>query len=571
MKTNQSIRQLYSQVKKQRKNTGILILILIILSLLPISCTAPTSISQCLSGEAAQEVFEKTVPVHWNPYQTIEEARYTENRLIVGYTDESALESLIQTLGATYLDSIVQIQAALLQIPESVSKTLEQIRQLHPQGIRYVSPNYHAQPNSIGELVNGENLSDRSNTENRTPPNDPLFGFQWSHTRINSQSAWDQEIKGNGIIVAVFDTGVDGAHPDLEGQFVTGWEWDSETATASLIQPGDSADYNGHGTHVAGIIAAKENNSIGICGLSPASKIMPIPSLELDAFAKAKGICWAVENGAQILQNSWCFIYGGYIDVLKDAYDYAIEQDVLVVFASANSHVAENWSSPRSWPGIMVVGASDVHDQVTTFSNGCASLSVVAPGKQILSTVNMYNNGAIVDPDPGKYAYYSGTSMAAPHVSALAALLWEKHPGASAYQVRRLIEESASPIDPPSWSQPIKGHSPWTGYGRIDVAQALSLQLPQETPGNLHIQSVDESGQPVNRFFYVTLARSDGTNYWSRTQLQGGLCQFNAIDPGIYDVYIGEAPREDSIAPQAFRFKQMSVDDDTILEVIFSD
>ncbi len=569
MKIHQSIRQRYAQGKKQNKQTLTLIIVLMLFSLLPISCTAPLPLSQCLSGEVAQEVFDKTLPVHWNPYRVMEAVSYTENRLIVGYTNESDLEELIQTLGATRLDTIVQIQAALLHIPEPVSSTLEQIRQLSPDGIRYASPNYYAQPDAIGELSPCQNQLDGTNTENRALPNDPLFGFQWSHTLIGSQFGWDQGIKGTGVIVAVFDTGVDGTHPDLKGQFVTGWEWDTEEATASPIAPGDSLDHNGHGTHVAGIIAAKQDNGIGISGLAPASRIMPIPSLELDAFAKAKGICWAVENGAQILQNSWCFIYGGYIDVLKDAYDFATEQDVLVVFASANAHVAENWTSPRSWPGIMVVGASDIRDQVTGFSNGSAALSVVAPGKQILSTVNHYNDSAIVDPDPGKYAYLNGTSMAAPHVSALAAILWEKHPDASAYQIRRLIEESASPIEPPSWSQEIKGHNPWTGYGRINVEQALSLPLPQETPGNLSVLSVDERGQPTDHFFYVTLARNDGTNYWSRTQLKGGICQFRAIDPGVYDIYIGEVPRDDETPSQAFRFSQISVDENTILEVIF--
>lgn len=573
MKKHSSFHQRSTGIKQTPKFGKILLLSICASVVLLFACVAPSHSNHAVWGQAAQDVFAQTIPAHWDPYQVIEKATYTEHRLIVGFDKESDLERLIQDLGATRISTIPQIRAALLEIPHTVSSTLDQLRHTRPKGIRYVSPNYRSRMDSLPVLPSlysetGMSSSDQGLSA-RTNPNDPLFAFQWSHGVIDSHAAWEEGLKGQGVIVAVFDTGVDGSHPDLDGQLVTGWGWDEEEGKPFLIEPEESRDRNGHGTHVSGIIAAIKDNSIGIAGLAPLSRIMPVPSLDLEAFAKAQGVVWAVENGAQIIQNSWGFIYGGYIDVLKDAYDFAMQQDTLVVFASANAHVAENWSSPRSWPGIMVVGASDIHDQVTTFSNGSAALSVVAPGRQVLSTVNMYNSGAIVDPDPGKYAYYHGTSMAAPHVSALAAILWEKHPTASAYQIRRLIEESAFSIEPPHWSQEVKGHNPWTGYGRIDVAEALRIPLPQETPGNLKVRSVNESGQPTDHFFYVTLARTDGTNYWSRTELQGGVCHFRSIDPGIYDIYIGEAPREDGKPSMAFRFFNIPVDQDTVLEVVF--
>ena len=539
---------------------GIIIATVIVCIMVVLSCAHPS-----LSSNPNQEILSWVVPEYWDPYTPAPGLSFPEHRLIVGYRDETDLHSLVETLGGTVRSTIPEIRVALIQTPQTVVDTLALIQKMAPSGIQYISPNYR----TVVPLDPSSDAFSEAGFHSRGDPDDPLFGFQWAHRTVGSHAAWEQSLTGNGVVVAVFDTGVDASHPDLDGQFVTGWSWDPQTEQPVLIPPGESRDTNGHGTHVAGIIAAQKNNGIGIAGLAPMAKIMPIPTMDLELFEKAQSIVWAVDQGAKILQNSWTFIYGGYMETLKDAYDYALSHDSIVVFAAANAHTAQNWASPRSWPGIMVVGASDIHDEVTVFSNGSEALSVVAPGKRILSTVNMYNTGAIEDPDPGKYTYYNGTSMAAPHVSALAAVLFEKHPDASAYQIRRLIEISAAPIDPPYWGQEGRTHNPWTGYGRMDVGRAMEMELPEDAPGILRVRAIDEDGAPTDRFFYVTLVRPDGPHYWGRTRLEGGECSFFAIDPGVYDIYIGEVPREDGRPQAAFAHYGVEVAGDTLLEVRF--
>ncbi len=532
----------------------VFILILILISFFSVSCMRRIS-----ADTSKEEILSMTIPENWDPYKVSDELFFDEYSLIVGYDNESALNSLTESLDAEIIMFIPQIRVALLKTAEKADRTLLAIKGIAHGGIRYATPNYGQGKMQITESYAA--IDDQS----RNISGDPLLSFQWAHEKIGSRKAWEKGYMGQGVVVAVFDTGVDATHPDLKGQFVNGWD----AQTQQVILPGESRDTNGHGTHVAGIIAAKKDNGIGVAGLAPMSRIMPMPSFNWNSFEKAQAIVWAVDNGAKILQNSWTFIFGGYDPILKDAYDYALSHGVSVVFAAANAHMAENWSAPRSWPGILVVGASDIHDEVTGFSNGSAALSVTAPGKRILSTVNMYNSNAIEDPDPGKYAYYNGTSMAAPHVSALVALIVEKYPYATAYQIRRLIEMSAAPIEPPEWSGEFEGHNPWTGFGRIDVQKAMDMELPDDTPGNLLVKSLDGSGNPTDNFFYVTLARKDGPNYWACTNLEGGECSFKSIDPGIYDVYIGEKPRDDGKPSSAFAFYNVSVDCDTELSAVF--
>jgi len=236
---------------------------------------------------------------------------------------------------------------------------------------------------------------------------DPLVDSQWGWERIGGNELAEVG-NGQGVTVAVLDTGVDATHPDLGGRVLPGWD--------SMDDTGDGrSDPNGHGTHVAGIIAATANNSLGIAGIAPAVDILPVRVLDAsgngDDDELAYGIIWAVDHGADILNLS----IGGAVpsDLLKGAIDYALSMDVLVVVAAGNSGASGNEPSyPAAYEEALAVGATDSADRRSLFSNTGAYLDIAAPGSWIVSTW-----------PGGRYQTSSGTSMAAPFVAATAALL----------------------------------------------------------------------------------------------------------------------------------------------------
>jgi len=238
-------------------------------------------------------------------------------------------------------------------------------------------------------------------------PNDPLLGSQWGWRRLGGPSL---RTVGDGgtLVVAVLDTGVDAAHPDLAGRVLAGWD--------SMNPAGDGRrDPNGHGTHVAGIIAAGVDNAEGIAGVAPGVRILPVRVLDAsgngDDDELALGIIWAVDHGADILNLS----IGGAVPsaLLEGAIDYALDAGVLVVVAAGNAGASGNVPSyPAAYPQVLAVGATDSADRRAIFSNTGSYLDIAAPGSWIVSTW-----------PGGRYQTSSGTSMAAPFVSAAAALV----------------------------------------------------------------------------------------------------------------------------------------------------
>lgn len=441
------------------------------------------------------------------------------NRLLVGYETTDALNALAEKLNAQILKTIPQINAAALTIPGDVETTIKELSRKNIEGIRYIEPSYkrdYIQP----EIIDNTLSSTRD-------PNDPFYPYLWGAKKINAEAAWDLGYTGAGVIVAVSDAGVDASHPDLQGQFVDGYN----AALDQVIPAGTSIPYDSHGTHVSGTIAAVKDNGEGIVGIAPDAKIMPIPIFAPDFIGDlyvVYGWIWAVGNGAKILQNSWGG--PGYSHTLKAGIDYAIENGAIVVVSTGNTHINENWGFPNTAPGVIGVGASTVNDLLTEFSSRGDSVSVVAPGESILSTIGMEDPATL---QGGlHYSYYNGTSMASPHVSGLAALLYQKYPDATPYEMRKLIEDSAMDMDAP-------GYDENTGYGRIDALAALQLsaQTRQDAGGNLTILITDSAEMFGVPFVNVTLKREGKPSYYAQANA-AGVCQFRGIDPDTYDVYI---------------------------------
>jgi type VII secretion-associated serine protease mycosin len=286
-------------------------------------------------------------------------------------------------------------------------------------------------------------------------------------TKINITSAWQICFQGQGIKVAVIDTGVDLDHPDLQANIVSG-----KSFVSGVSSPDDD---QGHGTHVAGIVAAVNNNG-GVIGVAPKASIMPVKVLNSQGsgsiFAVADGIEWAANNGAKVINLSLASI--GNSSTLKAAVDYAYNKGILVVAAGGNcgdaNYLFNGCTSqdqilyPGDYANVVAVASTTSSDSQSSFSNQGSYIDIAAPGSFIFST---YASGG--------YNTLSGTSMAAPHVAGLAALIWSQDSSLTNQQVWAQIRNTAQDLGASGWD-------PQFGYGRINAAAALgALQTSATT------------------------------------------------------------------------------------------
>lgn len=309
--------------------------------------------------------------------------------------------------------------------------------------------------------------------------NDPYYSLQWGLVRIGGPTAWALS-EGAGQIVAVIDTGVDLVHPDLQGQLVPGHDFVDNDA-----QP---ADQNGHGTLIAGIIAAATGNSVGVASVAPKAKIMPVRVLGSDgsgsATAVAEGITWAVQHGATVVNLSLAQESGANNTPLlrSPAVDAAIkgaaQAGAVVVVAAGNSSTggSSQTAYDSTTPGVIVVGSSAKNNQPAAYSDHGVGLDILAPGGG--SSTDPTANGCTQDQsivstwwNPNtKHSSYGGgcgTSMSVAFVSGTAALL-RTHGYNNAAAVDR-IEQTADDIG-------AKGRDDVSGYGILNAARALGAR-----------------------------------------------------------------------------------------------
>lgn len=288
-------------------------------------------------------------------------------------------------------------------------------------------------------------------------PNDALYQqYQWNLPIIETTKGWELGKGSADIIVAVIDTGIDLDHADLKNRLVKGINvFDAESPPYDEV---------GHGTHVAGVISATVNNNEGVAGMSWYNKVMPIKALDHtgagSTYSVAEGIIWAVDHGAQVINMS----LGNYAnsEFLHDAIKYAYDQDVILVAATGNDNT-EDPGYPAAYPEVLAVSATDSNQKITSFSNFGNYVDVAAPGENIAST---YPNN--------QYAGLSGTSMASPHVSALAALIRTANPLLKNKEVMEIVRQTSLDLG-------VKGRDKYYGYGQIDVAKALHNTLQTNT------------------------------------------------------------------------------------------
>jgi subtilisin family serine protease len=294
-------------------------------------------------------------------------------------------------------------------------------------------------------------------------PGDPyiLSGSEWHLAQIQTPQAWDFTVGLTNIIVAVLDSGVDAAHPDLATRILPGYDF--------VFNDPDPADDFGHGTAVCGTIVAAGDNDAGVAGVAFGCRVLPVKVMDAAGFAYystiAQGIHYAVDAGARIINLS---IAGSSpSSTLQDAIDYAWDHNVVVVAAAGNN--ADNVPQyPAACEHVIGVSATEPGDTLASFSSFGNDIALSAPGDTIWTTQ--------LDP-ANPYGAWRGTSFASPIVAGVAALVVSANPLLSSTQIVSVLEQSADDVGAPGWDALF-------GYGRVNAARAvgLAMTLPGALP-----------------------------------------------------------------------------------------
>lgn len=313
-------------------------------------------------------------------------------------------------------------------------------------------------------------------------PNDPEYGQQWNLRSINVESAWD-ETKGSGITVAVIDTGVSPV-PDLKNtNFVKGYDFVNDR-----VEAWDDA---GHGTHVAGTIAQSTNNNYGVAGIAYEASLMPLKVLGASGGGTvadiAEAIRFAADNGADVINMS--LGGSGESQIMQEAIKYAYDKGVFLVAAAGNSN-QNSASYPARYPHVVGVSALDSAGAKAPYSNFGAGVDISAPGGSETGKILQET----IDPETSEAVFvgYQGTSMAAPHVAGVAALVEAsgiKEPD----EILSVLKQSARVI-----KQDPLNHF---GAGHLDAAAAVKLALKGQITFKDFFRWLRENGYLNPRFW----------------------------------------------------------------------
>jgi serine protease len=418
--------------------------------------------------------------------------------------DRAAVAQRLRAHGATRLDDLAPIPA--LAVSASDASSLRRV-----PGVRYVEPVRSRRAAYV--------------------PNDPLFPQQWYAVQNRAFDEWTDPPPLAAVRVAVIDSGVDGTHPELKGRIA---------AARSFVSGPATVDTQGHGTFVAGLIAAQTNDGVGIAGLAPPAQLLIAkvvgPERSIPVEAEAKAIRWAVASGARVINMS----LGGlrdptdrsrdtYSRLEADAVAYAVSKGVLVVAAVGNSDQspAQPWpyaSWPAALPHVLGVSALSRRGGSPEFSNRDPQFNdIAAPGQDILSTFPLALTA--VHPEcleqgysscgPEEYRVAEGTSFATPQVTAAAAVLFATAPALTADQVLSLLERSAVDAVPANGCGIcLPGRDRFTGAGRLDQTAAHDL-LAAGAPPRDSYEPNDSGGIGAYPLFGPRRTVDATIDYWN--------------------------------------------------------
>jgi subtilisin family serine protease len=394
------------------------------------------------------------------------------------------------------------------------------------------------------------------------PPSDPLYDQQTDLPQIHVPEAWPTTTGDPRVVVAVIDSGVDLTHPDLAGVTVVAPRNETFNTT-------DVHDDLGHGTHVAGTIFARADNGAGIAGIAPDSALMPIKVLDGDGSGFFSDVLdavdWARTHGADIINLS----LGGLltpdeIALFQPTFSAARAAGILIVAAAGNSGDRLMFY-PAGLRGVVSVAAVDAGDLAADFSTFNRAVDLAAPGVDTLSTIPT----AL---DPSGYERDSGTSMAAPHVAGVAALVLAARPRLGVDELEGVLRASADDLGDP-------GRDDHYGAGLVDAAVALTAPVPSPlpdfdpAPGPSGPLTIDFSSpiapvrQTANSFtvaWTVSHAIVDGVLVRFGWRLfHNGICPSESVDAVDYTILPFTSPTIDSgLRPgSCYRYEALAVDE----------
>jgi thermitase len=309
---------------------------------------------------------------------------YVRGEVLVKIRGNASPDRALNRVRGFVMQRLSRVAVARIHLPDDVSVPMALIRLRSLPEVEYVEPNY---------LVH------------TTDVNDPLYPSQWALNKIKAPYAWNRTHGSPQVLVAVLDSGVDLTHPELVGKIA---------GTQNFVGTGPVDDVFGHGTHTAGTIAANTDNGLGVASLGYETRILVGKVVDDNGQGNlatvAMGIEWAANNGAKVVSMSLAGI--SFSSTLKDVVDDAWSRGIVLV-AAAGNYGNNAYTYPAAYDKCIAVAATDESDRRCSFSTYGSWVHVAAPGNRILSLNNH-----------GGTALMSGTSMATPHVAALAALLW---------------------------------------------------------------------------------------------------------------------------------------------------
>ena len=426
-------------------------------------------------------------------------------RVAVGLSrgaDAVAVAVAIEQRAGHRPESLAPIPALVVELP--AGRSLRGIR-----GIRYVEP------------VATRRLA--------FTPTDPLVSKQWYLAQSRFYESWVTLPAFEPIPVAVIDSGVDTGHPELVGKVL---------GAKSFVGGSAREDTLGHGTFVAGLIAAGVDNGIGIAGLAPSAELLVAKVVTRDRAipveAEAKAIRWAVENGARVINMS----LGGVRDPLDpsrdtysrleaDAVAYAVSNGAVVVAAVGNSGARQApgkyASYPAALPHVLGVSATNDTDGVPAFSNRDPIYNdIAAPGLQILSILPRNLTARFPacaeqgysSCGPDEYREAQGTSFAAPQVTAAAAVLLSLRPTLRAEQVVQILRGAAVDLSPETGCDACAiGRDAVSGWGKLDVAAAIAA-LTERLPVRDSYEANDDAGSRAYEVFGANRRIKATVDFW---------------------------------------------------------
>ncbi|MFN3428618.1 MAG: S8 family serine peptidase [Candidatus Sericytochromatia bacterium] len=409
------------------------------------------------------------------PPSTGAEAPTVPGELVVRFqpgTSEAAKAELRQRLGATGVASVMadgerwKLADAAVDGAIATLQADDRIKLAQRNGLRRLN------------VIQSPAVAPPGFSVLQAATSDPESAKQWHLQRVKFPAAWAKS-RGRGITVAVIDSGVDPNHPDLKANLLPMIDEVVAMGEKDILNGTNynERDGHGHGTHVCGLVGALANNAIGVSGAAPEVKILPVKVTNANGDAGdaaiTKGITDAVDKGAQVINLS----IGGPepSPILLEALNYAFQKNVAVVIASGNDSRAVNY--PAAYDGVLSVGAITEENKVARYSSHGERLVMVAPGgggpggtegRMMFSTTPTYDcNITLFERKTKDYGYMAGTSMAAPLVTAAAALLLALEPGLPPAQIRTRLAATADDGGD-------AGFDEFFGYGVLNAQSAVN-------------------------------------------------------------------------------------------------